>query len=46
MDYFGTDEHLGPMAISMVRETIDKQDPSGNGVHTLYRMIIRISDVS
>lgn len=46
VDYFGTDEHLGPMAISMVRETSERKEPNGIVSHVLYRMIVRISDVS
>lgn len=45
-EYFGTDEHLGPIAISMIRETSERKELNGILSHTLYRMIIRISDVS
>ncbi|KAI6186580.1 hypothetical protein M3Y98_00148100 [Aphelenchoides besseyi] len=46
IDYFGTDDTLGPMAISMVRETSERKERSGIVSNTLYRLIIRISDVS
>lgn len=45
VEYFGTDEHLGPMAISMVREVSDRKEAGTIVSNTLYRLIIRISDV-
>ncbi|CAD5224927.1 unnamed protein product [Bursaphelenchus okinawaensis] len=47
VDYFGTDEQLGPMAISMVKETTERKEPGKTGIvsSTLYRLIIRISDL-
>ncbi|CAD5231680.1 unnamed protein product [Bursaphelenchus xylophilus] len=47
IDYFGTDEQLGPMAISMVKETTERKEPGKTGIisNTLYRLIIRISDM-
>ncbi|KAI1711804.1 rap/ran-GAP domain-containing protein [Ditylenchus destructor] len=46
INYFGTDEHMGPMAISLVRETSERKEPNHGIVsHTLYRMILRISDM-
>ncbi|KAI6233275.1 Signal-induced proliferation-associated 1-like protein 2 [Aphelenchoides fujianensis] len=45
IDYFGTDDHMGPMAISMVRETSERKERTGVVSNTLYRLIIRISDL-
>ncbi|VDO30852.1 unnamed protein product [Haemonchus placei] len=43
VEYFGVDDELGPIAVSMVRETTDRKgDRSGSAI---YRMIVRISDV-
>ncbi|CAD6196096.1 unnamed protein product [Caenorhabditis auriculariae] len=40
VEFFGMDEMLGPVAISMVREQIDRRDQGA----AIYRLIIRISD--
>lgn len=45
MDYFGTDEQLGPCAVSLVKETSERKEGGTITVHTLYRLIIRISDL-
>ncbi|CAB3398570.1 unnamed protein product [Caenorhabditis bovis] len=42
VEYFGMDDVLGPIAISMVRENVDRRDISQGS--SIYRMIIRISD--
>uniref|UniRef100_A0A7I4YXF3 Rap-GAP domain-containing protein n=1 Tax=Haemonchus contortus TaxID=6289 RepID=A0A7I4YXF3_HAECO len=43
VEYFGVDDELGPIAVSMVRETTDRKgDRSGSAI---YRMIVRISDL-
>uniref|UniRef100_A0A914Q2G4 Uncharacterized protein n=1 Tax=Panagrolaimus davidi TaxID=227884 RepID=A0A914Q2G4_9BILA len=46
VDYFGTDENLGPVAVSLVKETSDRKEAGTIISHTLFRLIIRISDVS
>jgi hypothetical protein len=47
-NYFGTDEHLGPVAISVVRERLcDAEVKQAQlTLNGLYRVIIRVSDVS
>jgi hypothetical protein len=45
VDYFGTDDQLGPVAVSMVREVSEKKQRVAIHSHTLYRIIVRISDV-
>jgi len=45
VDYFGTDEQLGPCAVSLVKETSERKERGTITVHTLYRLIIRISDL-
>ncbi|VIO98373.1 Rap/ran-GAP family protein [Brugia malayi] len=40
-NFFGTDETLGPVAVSVVRERIE----SGIQNVTIYRMIVRLSDL-
>ncbi|VDM68547.1 unnamed protein product [Strongylus vulgaris] len=42
VEYFGVDDELGPIAVSMVREAVDKKGGSGSAI---YRLIIRISDL-
>ncbi|CAJ0591203.1 unnamed protein product [Cylicocyclus nassatus] len=41
VEYFGVDEELGPIAISMVREANGK----GDRCSAIYRLIVRISDL-
>uniref|UniRef100_A0A914DYP7 Rap-GAP domain-containing protein n=1 Tax=Acrobeloides nanus TaxID=290746 RepID=A0A914DYP7_9BILA len=45
VDYFGTDDQLGPVAVSMVREVSEKKQRVAIHSHTLYRIIVRISDL-
>uniref|UniRef100_A0AC34F1L5 Rap-GAP domain-containing protein n=1 Tax=Panagrolaimus sp. ES5 TaxID=591445 RepID=A0AC34F1L5_9BILA len=45
VDYFGTDENLGPVAVSLVRETSERKEAGTIISHTLFRLIIRISDL-
>uniref|UniRef100_A0A7E4VCY1 Rap-GAP domain-containing protein n=1 Tax=Panagrellus redivivus TaxID=6233 RepID=A0A7E4VCY1_PANRE len=45
IDYFGTDEQLGPIAVSLVKESSDRKEGVRIISHTLYRLIIRISDL-
>ncbi|KAM3717402.1 Signal-induced proliferation-associated 1-like protein [Dirofilaria immitis] len=40
-NFFGTDETYGPVAVSVVRERIESGDQNA----TIYRMIIRLSDL-
>ncbi|CAI4226744.1 unnamed protein product [Auanema sp. JU1783] len=40
VEYFGSDEEMGPIAISMVRETSERNKEQS----AIYRMIVRISD--
>jgi hypothetical protein len=46
-NYFGTDENYGPIAISMIRESIDRIEANAAGLQSnaIYRLVIRISDV-
>lgn len=44
VEYLGMDEEMGPIAISMVKEDLERSTENHQGA--IYRMIIRISDVS
>ncbi|KJH53689.1 Rap/ran-GAP [Dictyocaulus viviparus] len=44
VEYFGVDEELGPIAISMVREA-NEQNASERSSSAIYRLIVRISDL-
>ncbi|KIH60010.1 hypothetical protein ANCDUO_09747, partial [Ancylostoma duodenale] len=44
VEYFGVDDELGPIAVSMVRESTEKKGDRQSSA--IYRLIIRISDVS
>lgn len=48
INYFGIDDQLGPVVISMVKESSDRKEAGRTSVvtNTLYRLIVRISDVS
>ena len=45
VEYFGVDEQLGPLAVSMVRETSERKEAGCVVSHTLYRLIVRVSDL-
>lgn len=42
------DDQLGPVVVSMVKEASERKEPGKPGIitNTLYRLIIRIGDVS
>uniref|UniRef100_A0A0N5D913 Rap-GAP domain-containing protein n=1 Tax=Thelazia callipaeda TaxID=103827 RepID=A0A0N5D913_THECL len=44
-NFFGTDETFGPVAISLAREHIEQKTNNAVQDTTIYRMIIRISDL-
>lgn len=44
-NFFGVDENYGPIAVSMVRETAERVEDGVIQPLSIYRMIIRISDV-
>uniref|UniRef100_A0A914WBE5 Uncharacterized protein n=1 Tax=Plectus sambesii TaxID=2011161 RepID=A0A914WBE5_9BILA len=46
-NFFGIDEHLGPVAVSMIRESLEKTEAATAGLQSnaIYRLIIRISDL-
>ncbi|RCN29501.1 Rap/ran-GAP, partial [Ancylostoma caninum] len=43
VEYFGVDDELGPIAVSMVREATEKKGDRQSSA--IYRLIVRISDV-
>lgn len=43
-NYFGEDEHLGPLAISIRRERVADGDKNANGYYQ-YRVIIRTGEL-
>ena len=50
-NYFGTDDHIGPVAVSIRREKVDPEERTNNlgkpdyGTHQ-FRIICRTSEVS
>ena len=46
-NYFGTDENLGPVAVSVIREKLSEAEMKQAGLlmNGIYRIIIRVSDV-
>uniref|UniRef100_A0A914ZJN7 Signal-induced proliferation-associated 1-like protein 2 n=2 Tax=Parascaris TaxID=6254 RepID=A0A914ZJN7_PARUN len=44
-NYFGMEENVGPVAVSMIRENVERKESDGIHSMAIYRMIVRISDV-